>query len=930
MKIPVQYLILGLGLGGIYALSALGLVLVYRASGVINFANGAIGMVGTYLFYELHAKNGWSFAAAIVPSLIASAVIGYLAQVLFMSRLRNASPLVRLLATIGLLISLQSAMALRYPAQLLVLKSSLPTKGLHILGVVVGEDHILIFVIALVLAGALGAVYKFTRFGLATTAVSDDMIAAESLGYSANLIGAFNWAIASALSALGGILLAPIIGLTVGELTTLLVPALAAAVLGSMVSFPVTVGAALAIGIVQSEMSWYVKTGGWSQVVPFVAIVVVLAMRGTTIPGRGFQVQKLPRVSSGRIKPGNVIVAVGAGLALIELWPIAWVNGTAVTLAIAMLLLSFVVLTGYAGQLSLAQFALAGIGAFVAGRLIAAHHVPFPLDLLAGFVAAAPVGFLVGLPAVRTRGSNLAIATLGLSVAVEALVFDSYSWTGKSNGTNIGSPKFFGINLSAITHPRTYAVFTLILVTLVGMCVANLRRGRTGRRLLAIRANERAAAALGLRVASLKLYAFVLGSMIAALGGILLAFRNTSIVYSDFTATTSINLVGQAIVGGVGYVSGPVFGGTLQPASLGTNIGNLVFGQRVQEYLPLVSGILLIIILIRSPDGMASHSAHNVGKLIRLLARLLPSQLRRHPPQEVGTAAAPGGVTYSSGPREHKALEVRGLSVTYGGVRALDGVSLEVRPGSVVGLIGPNGAGKTTLIDAVTGFTHVTSGDILLDGMSLRGVPPRIRADKGVGRSFQSLELFEDMTVLENILVATETYSPVSYARDLFAPGTPVVSPVANAVIDEFKLRGDLQRIPSELPYGKRRLVGIARAIAAEPSILLLDEPAAGLGDSERDELVALIRAMSEERGIGILLVEHDVDLVMRACDRVTVLDFGRVIAQGSAAEVRSNPAVIEAYLGGGAEREPHVAQRDTEGHSNNERIGVAVDGPDQ
>jgi sulfate-transporting ATPase len=320
---------------------------------------------------------------------------------------------------------------------------------------------------------------------------------------------------------------------------------------------------------------------------------------------------------------------------------------------------------------------------------------------------------------------------------------------------------------------------------------------------------------------------------------------------------------------------------------------------------------LLIVVLIVNPNGVAYVTSGQVRAVLSFLRRI------RIKPEPESDRVEPLPVSVlpddssEENRRNHvkaKLLSVENLSVRFGGVLALNDVSLTVEPGQIVGLIGPNGAGKTTFIDTVTGFIRSATGSVVLDGVAINRYSPRLRAKLGLGRSFQSLELFEDLTVAENLLVASETPQWNHYVMDLIYPGRPHFSEGAQDAIKQLGLAEDLENLPGSLPYGRRRLVAIARAMATQPSVLLLDEPAAGLSEFERLELCQMLKALATERGVGILLVEHDVELVMRTCDQVVALDFGSVIASGIPSVVRADESVVKAYLGDELSTDVHSA----------------------
>lgn len=886
-----NYAVLGVGSGALLGLLAIGLVVVHRGSGVVNFAHGAIAMFGTFVFWDLNTHSGVPYWAAVACGVAVSGLLGLIVQLGILRRLRDSAPVTRLIATLGVLTIVEQAASHHYNSGTEIVHSPFATVPLRFWGASLGEDNAWCLVISIGLVVVLAGVYRFTRFGRATTAVRENRRAAAALGYSPDTIASVNWVVGSALGGFAGILLAPIIGLSVTTYTLLILPALASAVFGNLMSFPLTLVGGLIVGIVQSEFLGYVTTPGWSQTVPFLIVVAVLIVRGGNRGLRTSLAERTPRLGTGRVRPWLVLVALVVAVLVVQLaLSSSWQDSVITSTVSAVIVLSFIPLTGYSGQLSLAQFAFAGWGAWVAGRLVAAEHVPFLLALIIAVIAAIPLGLVLGVVCLRTRGVYLAIVTLGLAVALEQLLFINANFTGGTTGTTVGNPHVFGIDVNSVTHGNRYAIFCLILFAIAALLVVNLRRGRAGRRLIAGRANDRAASSLGVRTVNGRLFAFGMSSAIASLGGVLLAFRDPTITYSGFSTLASIELVAQAVVGGVGWVVGALLGGFGQLGGVASTALGLL-GQNVSSYLPLIFAALLLVVVLQSADGAAALMDGQMRAVAGFANKRLGRTAKPPPRVEIGPLSDQHRVAGAT-------LSTHSLAVRFGGVVALSGLSLTAGPGEVVGVIGPNGAGKTTFIDAITGFVHVSGGHVRFDDVDVTGDSPASLARRGVTRSFQSLELFDDMTVLDNLRVASEPRDALAYLTDLIRPTTPPLSRAARAAIADFELEALLDRMPSELSYGQRRLVGIARAVATEPSVLCLDEPAAGLDDHETQELSRLIRRLVDDWGMGVILVEHHVEMVMGVCDRIHVLNFGQEIASGSPAEIRRDPAVIAAYLG--------------------------------
>ncbi len=835
---------------------------------------------------------------ALAVALGLAAVLGVVIYLGVFRPLRTAPALARVVASLGLLLYLQAVVKLRFVAgtvSKLPIGSLLPSGSVEVAGVAVPVNRFVLAGLAIVVAASLWIIFKFTRFGLTTRASAENEKGALFLGFSPDRIGVLNWMLASLLASLSVILIVSVTKqLDPLGTSMLVVPALAAALMGGLSSFAWTTAAGLSIGMLQSVVlnysvraewlpSW-IPSGGIQQALPFLLIVATLALRGETLPGRSaVSESRLPASPRPRGVPANLLF--GAAIVATGLFTLGsqWRLAIVVSMIAALIALSSVVLTGYVGQISLAQYAFAGVSGLTTAKLAADAGIAFPWAPLIAVAIATTAGVLVGVSAVRVRGMTLAIATVGAAVAIQSLVFESTA-LGGIEGKRIPRPYLFGIDLgfSATGADNFRPAFGLLVLTVLVLAfgaVANLRRGATGLRWLAVRANERAAAASGINVAATKLSAFAVASFIAGVGGILLGYQSETLSPESFSVFASLALLALTYLGGVASLRGALIAGLLASGGVLTHLSGGESG-RVSDSQFAISGLALIVVAIVYPDGIS-------GAIER----------GRHPAPPPPTG--PERLGRGPGDPMTDMLEVEDLTVSYGGLNALDGVSFTVAEGAIIGLIGPNGAGKTTCIDALSGFLPGARGRVVMDGHDLSGSPAHRRARLGLVRTFQSVEMFDDLTVTENLLVAASRERWWSPLVDAVLPSRALRDTDVEWALGLVGLGGDGERYPTELSHGRRRLAGMARALAGRPRLLLLDEPAAGLDPAESDALAEVIRSLP---GLGttVLLVDHDMGLVFGTCETIHVLDFGRLTASGDPRSIRADKAVIDAYLGGG------------------------------
>jgi branched-chain amino acid transport system permease protein len=925
------FILLGLGSGALIAGIALAVVVTYRGSGVINLATGGMAMIAGYAYWALNSGKIASLPAvlALPLSLLFVVAVGVATEFVVYRWLRNSPPLAKLVASLGVLLVLQASMLLAFGITGQPEPSVLPPNVVHTLGAVVPVNRFILTGLVIVAAAALAAVYKWTRFGLATRAASENETAAVLSGLSPNTISLINTVIASLLAGALGILAASLTVLDPETLPLQIIPALAAALLASFTSFGIALAASIGIGILYSlidyasAQSWFPQSGGVSlpgvtDLLAFLIIVAVLFWRGSRMPGRGELVERrLPQVP----RPRNLAVtapltAAVAAVALIVL-PYGFRQALTLTLIGTLMALSLVVIAGFVGQVSVVQLSLAGAAGFTVAHMAANFGITFPLAALAGIAVAVAIGMATAVSALRVRGVSLAVVTLAGAVAIQNFGFVNTAWGGGESGSPVPEPQWFGLDLGpragyrGLDHHQPSPVFGWVaLVCCVALCVAVgiIRRHVLGQRMLAVRSNERAAAAAGINPRTVKLSAFGIAAFIAGVAGVLYSYNFGSVSADRFDAITALSLIAFAYAGGITLISGAVFAGLISAQALIPYALDHWFGLNGNWFL-LFGGVILIFTVIGNPDGVAGFWYQLLHKRPPLrapepaaeLAGLAPAGEPERAELQATPLRVPHDGAAGRAQRPDPVLKVSGLSLSYGGVKALSDVSLEVGDGELVGLIGPNGAGKTSFVDAITGFARCT-GRIELDGRALTGLQPHERARRGLARTWQSTELFDDLDVHENLTVAVH---PVD--GRLMAQRGAVARTDADDALEKFGMSWAADAMPDQLSEGQRKLVGVARALAGNHRLICLDEPAAGLDMRESEELGGRLRALADS-GQSTLLIDHDMGLVLSICDRVVVLEFGHVVADGPPDEVRRDPRVIAAYLGESTELGPAPA----------------------
>ncbi|MER7534472.1 ATP-binding cassette domain-containing protein [Streptomyces sp. NPDC097704] len=895
----------GLAVGSAAALTGIGLVVTYRATGVLNLAHGAVAMICAYVLRQLVVVWGWPLplGAPVTLLLVAPALGLVLDRGVFRPlALRGSNPAQTLVATIGVFVLLVGGAVLLWGPGA---RDDAP--------VVLGDDPWAQLAAVLALACLVGAVTRWTRFGRELRAVVDNRPLAVLAGIDADRVAAAGWAFGSFTAGLTGVLLAPYVRLDPYGMPLLVVEVIAVAVIARMRSLPVAVGAALAIGVAQAQLT-RLHPEGWAgplvQAVGANLFVVALLVAALVLPGVGGKGRDAlpPPTRAPRVPPAlwlvvGVLLLLPLGLAGSDLHTAVQVP------ALAVILLSLVVVAGRGGQIALGQAAYAGLGALFTA-LLAASGIPTLLSLALSVPMVAVAGLVTARPAIRRHGLALALATLAVGVAVSRFVLTQPYATAD---LSLGRPGGFSDDR---------AFYALELVVLAGCLalVAALRRGRTGRALAALRDHEPGAEAAGVPVPRLKLLAFVLGAALAALGGGLLGMGLRAFDPDQYDPVRGLLWFAAVLVLGADSLLTPLAAAALLTTlDAGPQAGT---AAALIGLLATLTGRLPALLTLlpdqRRPEAPApAHGTpaapaeiHGAGPAEGRPAAparapaAVPAEGRTHPhglpaadggqpstgrpaplptsrtggaggnhsPAEGRTRPHGGAAADEAKPRAgpRTALRAVDLTLTYpGGVTALSHVTLDLAPARVTALVGPNGAGKSTLFDCLAGTLRPRRGQgrITLDGTDITGLSAHARARLGIARTFQQLAVFPSLTVEENVRLGEEQRrgrgDPAAVERSLRLLG--LAGPVRH-------------RAAADLPTGTLRRVELARALAGRPHTLLLDEPAAGLDADETEALARILSALAAD-GLTVLVVEHDPDLVAGIADTVHTMEGGRILS---------------------------------------------------
>jgi ABC-type branched-subunit amino acid transport system ATPase component/branched-subunit amino acid ABC-type transport system permease component len=897
----LPFVVSGIATGSIYGLAATGLVLTYKTSGIFNFGHGAIATAAAYFFYYLHVQHGWDWVPAFI---VAVAVAGPLLALLMepiARRLSQQRTSAKIVGTVGLILLVQGLGTIKYGSDTIRLPQFLP-KGLEhfrILGVNISYAQLTVTLVGLVAAILLYLLFRFAKTGLAMRAVVDDPDLVAMQARSPRRIRRISWAIGCTFAAVSGILVLPFIGLNAIALTFLVVQAFGAAALGGFSSIPLTFAGGLVIGVLANlAQKWSIgheAVSGLPNSIPFLVLFLILLLlprRKLVPPVAAEQRPQLQYRAPGVVRAATGVVVL-IPLALVpQIVGVTKLGYFTIGLTQVAIILSLGLLVRTSGQVSLCHAAFAAIGATTFSQFAVQHHLPWFVALVLAGLVVVPVGAIVAIPAIRLSGLFLALATFGFGVLIEQLFYSqSFMFTTLQSGRPIPRPSFAKTD-------KDYYYLVLVAVVVVSLLIVGIIRSRLGRVLRGLSESPVAATTMGLSTNTTRVIVFCISAFLAGVGGILYGGAVNFATTSDSHFSSFQSLVWLAVLALAPFAE-PWYGLFMGIASV---IPAYWTSANAPYWLNVIFGFFAIQVSLQGGQPQMPAALRTVLERFRRPSKPLPDK----------AAEKAVAVAEQSGP-PRAGLEVRALSVRFGGLHAVEDLTFSAPLGRITGLIGPNGAGKTTTFDACSGLNRRVGGKIRLHGDDVTRLGPAARGRHGLGRTFQRMQLGDSLTVAENVALGREAgLAGANPLSQLVAPPEQRHA-IARSTAEALELCGigDIAEVQAgALSTGQRRLVELARCLAGPFDVLMLDEPSSGLDRDETAAFDEVLRHVVGERGCGILLVEHDVSLVMSVCSYIYVMDFGRLIFEGTPKDVAASPIVQAAYLGS-AEAVVELAQEE-------------------
>jgi ABC-type branched-subunit amino acid transport system ATPase component/ABC-type branched-subunit amino acid transport system permease subunit len=906
-RAPFGVVLQGAEFGAVNGLLALGLVLTYRSDRIVNFAYGAMGGVGGSVGVLLYLGRHWSYPACIAAGLVAGTAVGAATEMLVIRRFARAPRLILTVATIGLaqvLGGIQLLLPRWVGGPSLIGGFSTPLSGSGInVGPVLftGDDLLAIAAVPIAIVGLAWFLLR-TDAGVGVRAVADNRDRAMLLGIPVRRLATVVWAVAGLLATLAVVLPAPTQGLTIDAAAgpTLLLPALAAAVIAGMESLSVAVTAGIGLGVMNALIGWNFNKQSVTTVGFLVVILLALLLNRGRVgardgadesslsgAGRGLTeipaaLRRLPEVRAARLG-GPVVLLLAAVLVPLACSP-STIQLFSIAVIYAIVAVSLVVLSGWAGQVSLGQYAFVGLGAVLVGDLMNHWNLDFFVCLVAAGVGGGLLAVLVGLPALRMRGLFLAVTTLALAVAADAFFFNPTNFNSLIPST-IQRPVLW--KRFDLTSERTLYYVCLGVLVAVVVVVQGLRRARAGRVMLATRENPRAAAAMAVPTTRVKLVGFVTSGAIAGMAGGLHATILRGIGFGTYQPSESLLVFSMLIIGGADSIGGALLGVALVELAV----------HLFPQYQLLITGTGLLVILLVLPGGLAAAVYALRDRALGLLARHRGIDLTPAADGAVPSTVPAADRSPDPAPAAAALLTCRAVDARYGAMQVLFGVDLAVSEGEVVALLGTNGAGKSTMLKAVAGLLPPGHGQVWFDGSDISGLSPQQRVASGLAL-VPAKAIFPSLTVAENLRVAAW----------LTRRAEPDLTAAHRQVDDLFpNLAGRDRQVAGTLSGGQQQMLSLAMALLTRPRMLLIDELSLGLAPAVVSRLLDVVRELVGQ-GVTVVVVEQSVTVALELAERAVFLERGTVRFSGMTAALLDRPDVLRSVFIAGAAPAPVTA----------------------